>query len=120
MQKVVMIGNLCKDVETKTTKSDKFVATFRIAVRRPHSKDITDFYTIVAWEKLGESCAKFLQKGSKVAVSGFIAPRTFEKDNIERTVYEIKAEEVEFLSVLTHRSDEETTLTPIDDASMPF
>lgn len=51
-----------------------------------------------AWRGLGENCAKYLDKGRKVAVSGRVSLRTWEKDGKHGASLEVLAEDVEFLS----------------------
>lgn len=99
MQKIMLIGNLTKDVEIKATTNGKLVARFTLAVERPNTTDTTDFFDIVVWEKLAENCSQYLGKGLKVFVEGILTTRTYQdKDGYNRKVYEIKANSVEFLS----------------------
>ena len=102
MNKVFLIGNLTRDPETRTTQSGTTVCSFTIAVNRRMKQDgqqETDFLNIVAWQKLGELCQKYLSKGKKCAVTGRIQTRSYEaKDGSKRTAWDIVADEVEFLS----------------------
>ena len=97
-----MIGNLTKPPELRTTPNNVNVCTFSIAVNRRYSKQgekTTDFFNIVAWRTLADVCAKYLDKGKKVAVSGELQTRSYEaKDGSKRYITEIVADEVEFLS----------------------
>lgn len=98
MNKVILIGNLVRDLETRETPSGKTVANFSIAVNRPYSND-TDFFNITVWDKQAENCAKFLRKGSKVGIVGYLYNRSYEtNDGTKRTVTEVNATEVEFLT----------------------
>ena len=98
MNKVILIGNLTKDLETRETPSGKTVANFSIAVNRPFNND-TDFFNITVWDKQAENCAKFLKKGSKVGIVGYLYNRSYEaNDGTKRTVTEVNASEVEFLT----------------------
>ena len=59
----------------------------------------TDFFRINAWRQLGETCARYLSKGRKVAVIGELQARTYEaKDGTTRMSLDVQADEVEFLS----------------------
>ena len=59
----------------------------------------TDFFNIVCWRSLADNCGKYLTKGSKAGVHGSIQNRSYEdKQGNRRTVTEIIADEVEFLS----------------------
>ena len=112
MNKTFLIGNVTRDVEVKQTPSGKTVAHFSLAVKRPFSREETDFFDVVAWERLGETCSKFLKKGSKVAVSGYFTTRTYEKDGIKRKLYELHAEDVEFLTPTTQKEEQKSK--PLD------
>jgi single-strand DNA-binding protein len=126
MNLVEITGNLTKDVETRATQSGKSVATLSVAVKRPYSEE-TDFFNAIVWDKKAENCAKFLKKGSKVGISGYLYNRSYEdRDGNKRTITEINATEVEFLSPKTEESEpvEEKPkhkLTPIiDENQLPF
>ncbi|MEG1519931.1 MAG: single-stranded DNA-binding protein, partial [Clostridia bacterium] len=80
MNKVILIGNLTRDVELNVTTSGLSVAKFSIAVSRKFKNadgdyDV-DFINIVAWRDLAERCEKYLHKGNKVGVVGSMQTRT--------------------------------------------
>ena len=92
------IGNICNDLELKSTNSGKSVCSFNLAVKRPFTKDITDFFTIVCWNKQAENVSKYCHKGTKIGISGVLTTRSYQdRDGNNRTVYEVLANEVEFL-----------------------
>lgn len=120
MNKAILIGNLTKDPEVRTTTTGKVVCTFSLAVNRKYTgqtgEKITDYFSIVAWERLGENCSKYLTKGSKVAVLGELQARSYEaKDGSRRYVTEIRANEVEFLS-----TKERIEFEDVPDEPLPF
>ena len=123
MNKVELIGNLTKDVELHETQSGKKVATLNIAVNGYNNT--TDFFTVNVWNAQAENCAKYLSKGKKVAIVGELHNRSFEdKDGNKRTVCEITANEVEFLSPKEDKEEtsakrERPTLTEIT-GDLPF
>lgn len=106
MNKVILVGNLTKDPELKTTASGISVCTFTIAVNRRVSREAqaqgardADFFNIVAWRQTAELCAKYLAKGRKVGVVGSLQTRTYDaQDGTKRYITEVVADEVEFLS----------------------
>lgn len=104
MNKVMMIGNLVRDPETRATQSGVTVCNFTLAVNRRFKnaqtgERETDFFRVVAWRQLGELCAKFLQKGRKVLVVGELQTREYTgSDGVQKRSYEISADEVEFLT----------------------
>lgn len=131
MNKVIFVGNLTRDVELGTTPSGVSVAKFAIAVNRRFSnadgERVTDFFNIVVWRGQAENCAKYLKKGSKVAIVGELQTRSYEDTNgVKRYVTEVQADEVEFLSVKqeeTPKADDKPKggFKPADDEDdLPF
>jgi single-strand DNA-binding protein len=128
MNKAILIGNLTKDPELSTIPSGVSVCKFSIAVNRifadAEGNKATDFFNIVVWRKVGENCAKFLKKGSKVCVVGQIQNRSYDdKDGNKRYVTEIIADEVEFLSRAGEGSGAPMgagDMTPVSDDNLPF
>lgn len=103
INKVVLIGNIASDPEHLITKSGKPVCTLRLAVQRrfTNAQGVreADFFTVVAWGKLADLAARYLAKGRKAAVTGWLQTRSYEaQDGTKRYVTEIVAEEIEFLS----------------------
>jgi single-strand DNA-binding protein len=98
MNSINLTGNLTKDIEVKQTNSGKTVATFDIAVKRPHSNE-TDFLTCVAWQSQAEYLSKYAKKGSRISVTGYITTRKWQdKNGTNRTAYEVTCDAVECLS----------------------
>ena len=135
MNKVYLIGNLTRDPELSTTSSGVSVCRLSIAVGRRFAnadgERETDFFNITAWRGTAENCAKFLKKGNKIAVSGSIQTRNYEKsDGTKGFAVDIVADEVEFLSTRNDGSTESgvptssgapvSDLQPVDDDSLPF
>lgn len=103
MNKVSLIGNITKDPELRSTQSGLSMCSFTLAVGRryrgPDGERETDFIPVTAWRKLAELVCRHTKKGSRIAVAGAIQSRSYEdKDGNRRTVYEVVADEVEFLS----------------------
>ena len=102
MNKVILLGRLTKDVETRYTQTNNsLVATFTLAVNRRFAKEgeerQTDFINIVAWGKTGEFSSKYFKKGLQVAVVGRLQSRSYEDNNGQKKyVTEVIAEEVYF------------------------
>ena len=98
-----MIGNLTRDPESRTIPSGVTYCTFGLAVNRRYTnaqgQREADFFNVTAWRQLGERCMKYLSKGRKVCVEGSIQIRTYDaQDGTKRTVVDIVADNVEFLS----------------------
>ena len=103
MNKVILIGNLTRDPELSETPSGVAVCHFSVAVTRdfPNSDGTreTDFFNVTVWRGRAETCGRYLKKGNKVAVVGNLQNRSYEdKDGIKRTVTEVIASDVEFLT----------------------
>ena len=129
MNKVFLVGNLTRDPELSNVGANSTsVCRFAIAVnRRTGGNQETDFYNVTVWRALGETCAKYIKKGSKVAICGDIQIRNYEdKEGNKRTSVEVTATDVEFLN----RKDENPSssydqtnnveMKPIADDSLPF
>lgn len=102
MNKVILVGNLASDVETRTTNSGNIAAHFRIAVDRIREgrdgQRETDFFPVVTWGKTAGLCFRYLSKGRKVAIDGRLQARSFDaQDGSKRYITEIIADQVEFL-----------------------
>ncbi len=102
MNKVILVGNLTRDPELKTTNNGKSVCNFTLAVNRRYKNangDVeADFPNVVAFGQTGELVSKYLAKGRKCGVVGRLQTRTYEKDGQKRYIAEVVADEVEFLS----------------------
>jgi single-strand DNA-binding protein len=100
MNKVILIGRLCNEVETRRTQSGKAVASYRLAVDRQFKQDgqpEADFLNCVAFGSNGEFAGKYLTKGMKIAIEGRIQTRTYDdKDGKKVYVTEIIVEHHEF------------------------
>jgi single-strand DNA-binding protein len=94
---VTLIGNLATEVELREVGDGKQRARFLLAVDRPRG-DAADFVAVVAWEKQAEACAQYLGKGGRVAVDGRLRSRTWEEEGKRRTVVEVVAHHVHFLT----------------------
>ena len=124
MNKAFIVGNLTREPEVKTTTTGQTVCNFTIAVSRRFKKDETDYIPIVVWNKQAENCGKYLSQGSKVSVSGEIQTRNYEGKNGKVYVTEVVADEVEFLSSKTQKTessaDNEFADIMQEDENLPF
>ena len=103
MNKVILIGRLTKDVELRYTQTtNTAVALFNLAVNRKFAKAgeerQTDFFNIVAWNKLAETISKYLSKGNQVSISGRLETRNYDDEKGQKHyITEVIAEEVDFI-----------------------
>ena len=101
MNKLIIIGNLTRDPELRTTPQKKDVCSLDVAVsrrRKVEGQPEADFFRVNAWGELGKLCARYLTKGKKVAVTGSVSLSKREKDGKHYASIEVFAEDVEFLS----------------------
>ena len=99
--KVILMGNLTRDPEMRTTPNGTALCKFSIAVNRKFARQgeerQADFINIVAWSKTGEFCSKYFKKGQQVGVIGRIQTRTWDDDQgAKHYVTEVIAEEAYF------------------------
>ena len=103
VNKVVLIGNLGFDPETKQTASGTAVCNFSVATgeawkdQSGQLQERTEWHRIVAWGKLAEICGKYLHKGSKVYIEGSLRTSTYEKNGEKRYSTDIVANEMQML-----------------------
>jgi single-strand DNA-binding protein len=96
--RVILVGNLTRDPEIKYTQSGKGVTKFSLAVNNPRNKEETTFVDIVAWDKLGETCNKYLKKGSNTLVEGRLVIRSYDdKDGNKRKATEVVIDNMQML-----------------------
>ena len=122
MKKIVLIGNLCRDPELRTTQSGVPVCTFSVAVNRRRSAEAgqpeADFFRITTWRQLAENCNRYLAKGRKAAVVGDISLNQYKDSNgLPRYSMEVTADEVEFLTPRSDADDTGLEYNPADDNS---
>lgn len=121
MNKLILIGNLTKDPETRTIQSGKTVCTFDLAVNDRQGN--ATYFRVSAWEKLGENCQRYLSKGKKAFVSGPVSARAYTTQSGEtRASIEITANEVEFLSPANQlpAPAAPSAPTPVQVEELPF
>ena len=130
MNQIILIGNLTRDPESRTTHSGHTVCNFDIAVNsRSGGQDATTYFRISAWDKTGEACQRYLSKGKKVFVSGPMSVRMYQSNSGEtRVSVEIAANDVEFLSARDNdaptykapAAPAATGMIPVETDELPF
>lgn len=101
----IIMGNLTRDPELRTTPSGQSVASFAIATNRswqdPQSgdrKDAVEYHDVVAWGKLGELVSQYLTKGRRALVVGRLQTSSWEaQDGGKRSRTEIVATDINFI-----------------------
>ncbi|OGO09569.1 MAG: single-stranded DNA-binding protein [Chloroflexi bacterium RBG_13_60_13] len=132
LNKVMIIGNVGTDPEMRYTPNGNPVTSFRIATSRffnspeGERKQETEWFTVVTWNKLAESCNQYLTKGKRVYVEGRLRTRAWEgQDGQKRSRIEIVAERVLFLDrQVSALPPEESRPDKVEDATteddLPF
>src|SRR5437868_10291574 len=124
MNKIMLIGNLGKDPEMNYTPSGVAVTKFSLAVNRVtktstgERQEETEWFNIVAWRQLAETCNNYLHKGDKVYVEGRLTQRKYtDREGTQRTAIEVIASDVEFLST---KSSATSAAAAPEDKEEPF
>lgn len=102
MNKIIIIGNLCKDLELRYTSNNIPVIQNTVAVRNDfknaNGEYDSEFINIVVWRQTAEFLIKYASKGSKVLVEGRLTTRSYDKqDGTKGYITEVQAEKVELL-----------------------
>lgn len=105
LNKIMLIGNLGRDPEMNYTQNGTALTKFSLAVSRSYKtssgekRDETEWFNIVAWDKLAETCNQYLHKGNKVYIEGRLTQRKYtDKEGNQRTAVDVIASEMEMLT----------------------
>ena len=105
VNKVILVGNLGADPETRYMPSGSAVTNIRIATSESwkdktsgEQQERTEWHNVVFFGRLAEIAAEYLRKGSQVYVEGSLRTRKWEgKDGVERYTTETVANEMQML-----------------------
>jgi len=104
LNKVMIIGNVGTEPEMRFTPNGNPVTSFRVATNWVFTtpdgerKQETEWFTVVAWNRLAENCNQFLTKGQRVYAEGRLRTRSWEgQDGQRRSRSEVIANRVLFL-----------------------
>jgi single-strand DNA-binding protein len=118
----ILVGNLGKDPEVRSTGSGKKVATFSVATSsKSRGEEVTTWHNIVAWEKLAEICEQYLKKGSKVYIQGRTSHRSYDdRDGNKKFITEVIADQMQMLSPRSEGSGGQQSRPTQQAAEPPF
>lgn len=124
VNKVILVGNLTRDPELKTTATGQSIATFGLATNRQwmtsgsEKRSSAEFHECVAWARLAEICKQYLKKGMLVYVEGYLKTRSWDmEDGTKRFRTEVVLQD---MIMLEKRGDEkEIDYAPEMDQGMP-
>ena len=109
---MMIIGNLGQDPEMRYTSNGSAVTNFSVAVNERYTtrdgeqREETEWFRVVAWNRLAETCSQYLSKGRQVYVQGRMKTRSWEdSEGAKRYTTELIAREVKFLG--TRRDGED-------------
>lgn len=103
INQVIIMGNLTRDPETRTTPNGQNVTSFSLALNRSYKdqsgnwQEATDYIDVVAWAQLGDRVAQYLKKGRRCLVQGRLSQRSWEQEGQKRSKVEVIASDVTFL-----------------------
>ncbi|HVI68917.1 MAG TPA: single-stranded DNA-binding protein [Magnetospirillaceae bacterium] len=103
INQVILMGNLTRDPELRTTPGGQSVCSFSLAVNRSwqgqdgQTQEAVDYFDVTAWGKLGELVNQYMAKGRKCLVQGRLSQRSWEKDGQKHSKVEVVASDVTFL-----------------------
>ena len=104
VNKVILVGNLGADPETRYTASGSAVSNLRLATSRQwrdkntnEMQEQTEWHRVVCFGRMGEIAGEYLRKGSKVYIEGRLQTRTYEKEVQTHYSTEVVAEDMQML-----------------------
>jgi single-strand DNA-binding protein len=117
MNSINLIGNLCGDLELRQTNGGKSVTQFNLAVKRPFSRDTTDFIPVVVYDQPAEYLSRYAHKGTKIAVTGKLISRNYEdKNGNKRTAFEVVADVAEICESKESNTEKPQSSTYVPNA----
>lgn len=133
LNKVILIGRLGRDPETRFMANGEAVCNFSVATSEKYTdkngqrQEATEWHNVTMYRKLAEIAGQYLTKGSQVYLEGKIQSRKYQgKDGIERTAYEIIANEMKMLGGNSQAAQEQPkqpqgNAKPVEDIEdVPF
>ena len=103
VNKVILLGYLGKDPDLRTTADGRSVARFTLAASENWKEEggdrqqRTDWFNVVAWNRLAEICKEYLHKGSRIYLEGRLQSRCIEIEEGKSTVLEVVARVIKML-----------------------
>ena len=127
LNKVMIIGNLGGDPEIRYTKSGQPRTTFSVATNRSwvssdgEKHDETQWFSVVAWGRLAETCHKYLKKGKQVYIEGRLQTRQWDDaDGKQRSSTEIIAQEMIMLGNRSQSNEDYSKNKAESEDEFPF
>ncbi|MFQ3662272.1 MAG: single-stranded DNA-binding protein [Chloroflexaceae bacterium] len=125
LNKVMLIGRLGTDPEMRYTASGSPVTTFRLAVGRQwrdnagEIHDETEWFNIVAWNRLAETCNQYLTRGARVYLEGRLQTRSWDDQQSGQTRYRTEVIASDLIMLDSRSTREPDDNPPSREASRP-
>lgn len=107
MNKVLLTGYIGKDFELQGTTSGKSYIKTSLGVKDRFNKDHTNWINLVAWNKQAETMAKWLAKGSHIAVEGRIQTGSYDRDGRKVYTTDVIVDNFDFLESRNEKPTEQ-------------
>ena len=135
MNKVMLIGNVGRDPETKITTTGTKKVSFSLATSQKYKdvageyKEKTQWHNIVCWGKLGDLVEKMVFKGSSLFIEGELSYRKWEDQNgVQKTITEINGNNFQILGAKANEqkrdqnqsSSQDNYVDDNEDNDLPF
>jgi single-strand DNA-binding protein len=126
VNKVILIGNVGKDPEVKTTQTGSTFCLFSVATnetfkgRGGDAQKRTEWHSVIAWGKIADICGEYVAVGKPVYIEGSIQTRKWtDREGAERTSHQIVARHVQVLSPAPNgnRNGKSAKSSPREEAS---
>lgn len=106
VNKIILLGNVTREPEMKTTEGKHTVCTFGLATNRiwkdqnGEKQSIAEFHNIVCWNRLAEFCGQYVKKGKPLYVEGYMKTGSWEDTETKAKHFkaEVVAEDISLLS----------------------
>lgn len=124
MNKVILKGNITKDIELRHTQSGVAVATFTVATKRNYKNQNgeyeSDFIRCVAYRETAELISKSFQKGSGIIIEGQIKTGSYENEGKKVFTTDVMVEHIDFVERKEKATDPFEEMGKKIDADLPF
>lgn len=126
VNKVIIVGNLGQDPNTRVLENGNTVTNFSVATSERYKdaggeyKEQTEWHNVVIWGKTAEVADKYLKKGSKAYFEGKLKTRSWEKDGVTRYATEIVVNNMVMLSSKQEQPAIKNNPSSESDEDLPF
>ena len=115
MNKVILVGNLCKDIELRYTINGNATMSNTLAIKNDfknaNGEYDSEFVNVVFWKQNAEFLNKYAEKGNKLLVEGRLTTRSYDKqDGTKGYITEVTAEKIEILNTKKKEIKSEETI----------